>query len=55
MIPAHGRGHASQFFAMGALCPFVRGGVGALSTQALVNPLWAARHQALTRHGRRTR
>src|SRR5512140_3687072 len=31
---------ASRFFAVGALCPHVRGGVGALATQALVNPLY---------------
>lgn len=33
---------ASKFFAVGALCPHARGGVGALATQALVNPLLAA-------------
>lgn len=32
---------ASRFFAVGALCPAVRGGKGALSTQALMNPLYA--------------
>jgi uncharacterized Ntn-hydrolase superfamily protein len=32
---------ASKFFAVGALCPAVRAGKGALSTQALVNPLYA--------------
>jgi len=32
---------ASRFFAVGALCPAVRSGRGALSTQALVNPLYA--------------
>jgi uncharacterized Ntn-hydrolase superfamily protein len=32
---------ASRFFAVGALCPRVQGGVGALATQALVNPLYA--------------
>jgi uncharacterized Ntn-hydrolase superfamily protein len=32
---------ASRFFAVGALCPAVRSGKGALSTQALVNPLYA--------------
>jgi uncharacterized Ntn-hydrolase superfamily protein len=32
---------ASKFFAVGALCPAVRNGKGALSTQALVNPLYA--------------
>lgn len=29
---------ASAFFAVGALCPYARSGVGALATQALVNP-----------------
>jgi uncharacterized Ntn-hydrolase superfamily protein len=33
---------ASKFFAVGALCPFAQSGVGALATQALVNPLLAA-------------
>jgi uncharacterized Ntn-hydrolase superfamily protein len=32
---------ASRFFAVGALCPAVRAERGALSTQALVNPLYA--------------
>ena len=32
---------ASRFFAVGALCPHAAAGVGALSTQALVNPLYA--------------
>jgi uncharacterized Ntn-hydrolase superfamily protein len=32
---------ASKFFAVGALCPAVRNGKGALSTQALMNPLYA--------------
>jgi len=32
---------ASRFFAVGALCPAVRAGKGALSTQALLNPLYA--------------
>jgi len=31
---------ASRFFAVGALCPHAASGVGALSTQALVNPLY---------------
>jgi uncharacterized Ntn-hydrolase superfamily protein len=38
---------ASRFFAVGALCPYALSGVGALSTQALVNPLYGMR--ALTR------
>jgi uncharacterized Ntn-hydrolase superfamily protein len=34
---------ASRFFAVGALCAHARSGVGALATQALVNPLYASR------------
>ncbi|HYT98607.1 MAG TPA: DUF1028 domain-containing protein [Casimicrobiaceae bacterium] len=33
---------ASRFFAVGALCPYVRAHVGALATQALCNPLYAS-------------
>src|SRR4051812_27192104 len=29
---------ASRFFAVGALCPHARSGIGAISTQVLVNP-----------------
>jgi uncharacterized Ntn-hydrolase superfamily protein len=32
---------ASRFFAVGALCPYARSHVGALSSQALCNPLYA--------------
>ena len=38
---AYGVAVASKFFAVGALCPAVTNGKGALSTQALVNPLYA--------------
>jgi uncharacterized Ntn-hydrolase superfamily protein len=38
---AFGVAVASRFFAVGALCPHAESGVGALSTQALVNPLYA--------------
>src|SRR2546421_2224062 len=38
---------ASRFFAVGALCPAVRTGRGALSTQALINPLYAREALAL--------
>jgi len=38
---AFGVAVASRFFAVGAMCPHARSGVGALSTQALVNPLYA--------------
>ena len=31
---------ASRFFAVGAVVPHVRGGKGAVATQAFVNPLW---------------
>src|SRR4051812_18437277 len=34
---------ASRFFAVGALCPHIRSGVGAVATQALVNPLYGPR------------
>jgi uncharacterized Ntn-hydrolase superfamily protein len=39
---AFGIAIASKFFAVGALCPHARSGVGAVCTQALVNPLYAA-------------
>ncbi len=42
---------ASRFFAVGALCPHVRSGVGALATQALVNPLYAEPGLALLAQG----
>jgi uncharacterized Ntn-hydrolase superfamily protein len=32
---------ASRFFAVGALCPHAASGIGALATQALVNPMYA--------------
>src|SRR5512140_1217068 len=38
---AFGVAVASRFFAVGALCPAVRNGKGALSTQALINPLFS--------------
>jgi uncharacterized Ntn-hydrolase superfamily protein len=37
---AFGIAIASKFFAVGALCPHVRSGVGAVATQALVNPMY---------------
>ena len=37
---AFGVAVASRFFAVGALCPSAASGVGALATQALVNPLY---------------
>jgi len=42
---------ASRFFAVGALCPHLHSGVGALCTQALVNPLYGPRGLALLAQG----
>src|ERR1043166_4984643 len=46
---AFGVAVASKFFAVGAICPHGEGGVGALSTQALPNPLWGYRGMRLSR------
>lgn len=43
---------ASRFFAVGALCVHTRRGVGALSTQALMNPLYGPAGLALLGAGR---
>jgi uncharacterized Ntn-hydrolase superfamily protein len=43
---------ASRFFAVGALCVHTRRGVGALSTQALLNPLYGPAGVALLSEGR---
>jgi uncharacterized Ntn-hydrolase superfamily protein len=43
---------ASRFFAVGALCPFAQSHVGALATQALVNPMLAAPSFAAMADGR---
>src|ERR1700685_4354111 len=42
---------ASRFFAVGAICPFVEGGIGALATQALVNPMYAVHAMPRLRAG----
>jgi uncharacterized Ntn-hydrolase superfamily protein len=42
---------ASRFFAVGALCAHAHSGIGALSTQALVNPLYGPRGLALLAKG----
>jgi len=42
-IGAFGVAIATRFFAVGALCPHARSGVGALATQALVNPIFGPR------------
>src|SRR5476649_1111948 len=49
---AFGVAIASKFFAVGVLCPHVRSGVGAFSTQALVNPLYGARALDLMAQGK---
>lgn len=48
---AFGVAVASKFFAVGAICPHGEGGVGALSTQALPNPIWGYRGMRLLREG----
>ncbi|HYM29659.1 MAG TPA: DUF1028 domain-containing protein [Candidatus Cybelea sp.] len=42
---------ATKFFAVGALCPYAMSGVGALSTQALVNPTYGPRGMRLLGQG----
>ncbi|MBC7433995.1 MAG: DUF1028 domain-containing protein [Rubritepida sp.] len=42
---------ATRFFAVGALCPKVEGGVAALATQALINPMLGIDGMALLRDG----
>ena len=42
---------ASRFFAVGSLCPHARSGVGALATQALVNPHYGPRGLDLLARG----
>jgi uncharacterized Ntn-hydrolase superfamily protein len=48
---AFGVAIATRFFAVGALCPHAESGVGALSTQALVNPHYGRRGLELLRTG----
>ena len=48
---AFGVAIATRFFAVGALCPHAESGVGALSTQALVNPFYGKRGLDLLRAG----
>ena len=48
---AFGVAIATRFFAAGALCPHAESGVGALSTQALVNPHYGAEGLKLLRAG----
>lgn len=48
---AFGVAVATRFFAVGALCPHAEGGVGALATQALINPLLGLDGLAMLRRG----
>jgi uncharacterized Ntn-hydrolase superfamily protein len=48
---AFGVAIATRFFAVGALCPHAQSGVGALSTQALVNPHYGAQSLKLLAKG----
>jgi uncharacterized Ntn-hydrolase superfamily protein len=48
---AFGVAIATRFFAVGALCPHAAANVGALSTQALVNPHYGAQGLAMLRTG----
>jgi uncharacterized Ntn-hydrolase superfamily protein len=48
---AFGVAIATKFFAVGALCPYAMSGVGALATQALVNPTYGPRGLRLLRDG----
>jgi len=49
---AYGVAVASRFFAVGALVPHLRGGVGAIATQAFVNPLYGTDGIDLLAQGR---
>jgi uncharacterized Ntn-hydrolase superfamily protein len=48
---AFGVAIATRFFAVGSLCPHAQSGVGALSTQALVNPHYGAQGLKLLAKG----
>ena len=48
---AFGVAIATRFFAVGALCPHADGGVGALASQALMNPTYGPRGLRLLREG----
>lgn len=48
---AFGVAVATRFFAVGALCPHGHGGVGALATQALINPLYGPNGLRMLRDG----
>lgn len=48
---AFGVAIATRFFAVGALCIHAAGGLGALATQALINPTYGSRGLRLLREG----
>ncbi|KAF0165727.1 MAG: hypothetical protein FD160_4070 [Caulobacteraceae bacterium] len=48
---AFGVAVSTKFFAVGALCPHAKSGVGALSTQALINPMYGPKGLALLERG----
>lgn len=48
---AFGVAVSTKFFAVGALCPHAKSGVGALSTQALINPMYGPKGIALMEQG----
>ena len=48
---AFGVAIATRFFAVGSLCPHAQSGIGALSTQALMNPHYGAEGLELLRSG----
>ena len=48
---AFGVAVATRFFAVGALCPHADGGIGALASQALMNPTFGPRGLRLLREG----
>src|SRR5882762_10467893 len=41
----------TKFFGVGSLCPFARAGIGAVATQALVNPTYGPRGLELLAQG----
>jgi uncharacterized Ntn-hydrolase superfamily protein len=49
---AFGVAVSTKFFGVGSLCPFVEAGVGAVATQALVNPTFGPRGLRLLADGR---
>ncbi len=49
---AFGVAVTTKFFAVGALCPFGAGRIGALATQAFVNPLYGTDGLQLLAEGR---